>query len=81
MSVATAVQPALFEAETLEVAEAPSHTYTEADRAADRHLCQRYFRGWTGSFGGADAAPAGHHEINFADFEAASDRLAENARS
>lgn len=72
MSVAT--QPVLFEPETLEIS-----TYNETDRAADRHLCQRYFRAWTTSFGGLDAAPAGHHEITFADFEAAADRLAEHA--
>ena len=84
-TVTTADQPALFELEDLLREGAPVATepvatvYSDADREANRELCQRYFRAWCGSFGKLDGSPAGHPSITREQFEAAAARLAEHA--
>jgi hypothetical protein len=74
---APAAQPMLFDRQTVSLHQQP--VYDERARAADRELCQRYFRAWCGSVGALDGSPAGHAEIALEQFQAAADRLAEHA--
>ncbi|WOC59093.1 hypothetical protein RI444_11070 [Paenarthrobacter sp. AT5] len=76
-TIAVPVQDALpfdFGSDVL-VVSAP--VYDEQARQADRELCQRYFTGWCGTAFTADGT-AEHSGTTFADFQAASRRLAES---
>lgn len=55
-------QPALFDMDVV---------YSEADRQADRELCQNYLRQWSSGFKKPGAQPS----ISREDFEAAGQRL------
>lgn len=77
-TIAVPVQDALpfdFGSDVL-VVSAP--VYDEQARQADRELCQRYFTGWCGTAFTADGTQAEHSGTTFADFRAASRRLAES---
>lgn len=73
-------QTALFAKDCVIPAVPVAPAYDEAARAADRELCQRYFRSWcktAGKHAGSRLGDgAGHPTITFAEFQAAADRLA-----